>query len=100
MGIGFLEICIIALFALIFFGPQKLPEVMKDLGKFFVHAKRLSNEVRGHFETVMNEAEISVLAEEKKKQEQNKVLNTTATVAPPHAEPHQASTEKNTPSVS
>lgn len=67
MGIGFLEIIIIAIFVLILFGPQKLPELMREFGKFFVHTKRLSNEVRGHFENIMNEAENSIIAEEGKK---------------------------------
>lgn len=98
MGIGFLEIVIIALFVLIFFGPQRLPEMMKEAGKFFVHAKRLSNEVRGHFETIMNEAEMSVLADEEKKREKAKLaLNPPANVAPPLAEPHQS--EKTPPSA-
>ncbi len=72
MGIGFFEICIIALFALIFFGPQRLPEMMREVGKFFVHAKRLSNEVKGHFETIMNDAEAAVIADEKKKKMEQK----------------------------
>lgn len=84
MGIGIFEICIIALFALIFFGPQRLPEVMKDLGKFFVHAKRLSNEVNGHFESIMNEAEASIAIEEKKALAKQK--NTPP--VPPNTEPH------------
>ena len=92
MGIGFFEICIIALFVLIFFGPQKLPEMMKEVGKFFIQAKRMSNEVKGHVETIMNEAEMSVLAEEEKTRGKNKpVLNAPPTsLAPPHAEAYEA----------
>lgn len=86
MGIGFLEICIIAISALILFGPQKLPEMMKELGKFFVHAKRLSNDVRGHFESIMNEAEASVDEEEKKRAAKAK---SNTEMSPPHAEPYQ-----------
>ena len=88
MGIGFFEICIIALFALIFFGPQKLPELMKEAGKFFVHAKRLSNEVKGHVETIMNEAEASIIAEEEKKRPKQPLLPNNPE-KPLHAEPHQ-----------
>ena len=87
MGIGFFEICIIAVFALILFGPQKLPELMREAGKFFVHAKRLSNEVKGHVETIMNEAEASIIAEEEKKHGKTN-LALKEPMSPPHAEPH------------
>lgn len=85
MGVGFIEICIIALFVFIFFGPQKLPEIMRDFGKFFVHAKRLSNEVKDHFETIMNEAESSIIEEEKRKEKQRQLE---IQRSPPNAEPH------------
>ena len=65
-GIGFSEICIIALFVLVFFGPQKLPELMRQFGKFFVHVRRVSNEVKANFDTVVREAEASLDEEEKK----------------------------------
>ena len=87
MGIGFLEICIIALFVLILFGPQKVPEIMREFGKFFVHAKRLSNEARGHFETFMNEAESSIIAEEEKKKSK-------ATLSLPHTPPNSEPREE------
>ncbi len=94
MGIGFLEICIIAIFALIFFGPQRLPEVMRELGKFFVHTKRLTNEVKGHFEQIMNEAEAAVDADEKKKAAQKALLKAQPAIpveaAPVHSEAHVA----------
>ena len=64
-GIGFFEICIIAIFALVFYGPQKLPELMRQFGKFFVHARRMSNEVKSHFDTVVREAEASLDEDEK-----------------------------------
>ena len=91
MGIGFFEICIIAIFVLIFFGPSRLPDLMREVGKFLVHAKRLSNEARSQFETLMNEAEASIEAEEKKKQQHRKAALATLPIPvaqPPHSEPH------------
>jgi sec-independent protein translocase protein TatB len=56
-GIGFSELVIIVIVAVVFIGPNKLPEVMKQLGRFFVHARRMSNDVRSTFETVIQQAE-------------------------------------------
>ena len=65
-GIGFFEICIIALFALIFVGPQKLPELMSQMGKLFVYFRRFSSEAKDTFDSVLIEAE-----EDIKKEQQN-----------------------------
>ena len=56
-GIGFMELCIICVVALIFIGPQKLPSLMVDLGKFFVQFRRMSNEVKSNFDDAISEAE-------------------------------------------
>jgi len=100
MGLGFFEICIIALFVLIFFGPQRLPEMMREAGKFFVHVKRLSNEVKGHFETIMNEAEASILAEEEKKRTIKK-LPASPSSSPPDSEAYhpEKTSDPETPKV-
>ena len=67
MGVGFSELCIIAIFALIFIGPQKLPNFMRDLAKFFVQARRISNEVKASFEDVIQEAERDALSQSAEK---------------------------------
>lgn len=56
-GIGFSELVVIAIVALIFVGPKRLPEVMKQAGKLFVHVRRTANDVRGTFDQVVREAE-------------------------------------------
>ncbi len=63
-GISFLEMCVIAIVALIFVGPDKLPGLMKQLGKLFVQARRMSSEVKSGFDSVIAEAEKEVLREE------------------------------------
>lgn len=63
-GIGFFELCIIAIVALVFIGPKKLPEFMRQAGKFFVQMRRMSNEVRSTFDTVVSEAEEEIRKEE------------------------------------
>ena len=44
--IGFPEMLIIAIVALIFFGPRKLPELAKSLGRSVNEFKRASNDLR------------------------------------------------------
>ncbi len=56
-GIGFTELLVIAVVALIFVGPKRLPEVMKQAGKLFVHVRRTANDVKGTFDQVVREAE-------------------------------------------
>lgn len=65
-GLGFAELLIIVVATIVFFGPQKLPEVMRQLGKFFAHARRVSNEVKASFEDAVAEAEREIEIKEMK----------------------------------
>jgi sec-independent protein translocase protein TatB len=49
-GLGFGEIVIILVLALVLLGPQKLPEVAKQAGKAFRDFKRASDDLKGQFE--------------------------------------------------
>jgi Tat protein translocase TatB subunit len=49
--IGPLEILVVAAVALIVFGPQKLPEIARSVGKAAAELRRMTNEVRSEFET-------------------------------------------------
>jgi TatA/E family protein of Tat protein translocase len=44
--LGFQELILIFVIALIFFGPRKLPELGRSLGKSMAEFKRASNELR------------------------------------------------------
>jgi sec-independent protein translocase protein TatB len=48
--IGFSEIIIIAIIAVIFLGPDKLPEAMVKVARFFKDLKRVVNDARSSFE--------------------------------------------------
>lgn len=56
-GIGFFELVIIAVAALVIVGPKKLPELMRQAGKLFVQVRRTTNDVRSTFDQVIKEAE-------------------------------------------
>ena len=89
-GIGFLEICIICTVALVFIGPQKLPELMVQAGKFFVQIRRMSNEVKSTVDRAVEDAEITLDEEARIIKQQG------SQEAPPAAEglTHQKSTQK------
>ncbi|MRJ03022.1 MAG: Sec-independent protein translocase subunit TatB [Epsilonproteobacteria bacterium] len=60
-GMGFTEILMIAIVAIIFLGPEKLPKFLVDIAKFFKGIKRAINEAKSNIE---REVEISELKEE------------------------------------
>lgn len=48
--IGPLEVFVVAAVALIVFGPQKLPEIARTIGRFMSEARRMANQVKSEFE--------------------------------------------------
>jgi sec-independent protein translocase protein TatA len=69
-SIGMPEMLVILVIALIIFGPRKLPELGKSLGKSLAEFKRASNDLR------------STLEEEIKIEEQQTVKRTTPPAIP------------------
>ncbi|WP_373072407.1 Sec-independent protein translocase protein TatB [Sulfurimonas sp.] len=53
-GMGFTEILIIAVIAILFLGPDKLPSAMVEVAKFFRNAKRTIGSVKDSLEEEMN----------------------------------------------
>ncbi|NKQ40314.1 MAG: Sec-independent protein translocase subunit TatB [Sulfurovum sp.] len=60
-GMGFTEILFIAVIAIIFLGPDKLPEAMVQIAKFFNSFKKTVSEAKSSFE---NEIHMNELKEE------------------------------------
>ena len=79
-SIGMPEMLVILVIALIIFGPRKLPELGKSLGRSLAEFKRASNDLK------------STLEEEIRVEEQQKRVESTpippAPVAPPVGEDH------------
>ena len=63
-GIGFFELLVIAVVALVFIGPKRLPDFMKQAGRFFVQMRRTANDVRSTFDQVVQDAESEIRREQ------------------------------------
>ncbi|MBF8257709.1 MAG: twin-arginine translocation protein, TatB subunit [Actinobacteria bacterium] len=81
-GIGFQEMLIILVVVLIFFGPKRLPDLAKSLGKGIAEFKKASEEVRKGIDDAMKE-------ETPKVEEPAKVEETPLETAP-HTAPNTA----------
>ena len=56
-GVGLPEVTVIVILALLIFGPKKLPELGKQLGKTLKSLKTASNEFQNEINQVMNDDE-------------------------------------------
>ena len=56
-GVGLPEVTVILILALLIFGPKKLPELGKQLGKTLKSLKKASNEFQNEIDQVMNEVD-------------------------------------------
>ena len=68
-GIGFMELIVVAVVVLMFVGPRRLPDLMRQGGRLFVRVRRMSAEVKSSFDKVIHEAEQELDAEKQLKQE-------------------------------
>ena len=60
MNLGFSEMVFLFILALLIFGPKKLPEVGRQIGRFMNEFKRASNEFKAQIESEINSLETEV----------------------------------------
>ncbi len=60
MDLGFSEMVFLFLLALLIFGPKKLPEIGRQIGRFMNDFKRASNDFRSQIETEISNLENEV----------------------------------------
>ena len=77
-SLGMPELIVIFVIALIIFGPRKLPELGKSLGKSIAEFKRASNELKSTLEE-----EIRMEEQKTKQEEAAKTAQSTQTSLPP-----------------
>jgi sec-independent protein translocase protein TatB len=58
MNLGFSEMVFLFVLALLIFGPKKLPEVGRQIGRFMNEFKRASNEFRSQIESEINALDV------------------------------------------
>jgi sec-independent protein translocase protein TatB len=59
--IGWSELMVIGVVALVVVGPKDLPRLMKEVGKFTSQARGMARQFRAGWDTMMHEAEIEEL---------------------------------------
>ncbi len=67
-GIGFTEILLISIIAILFLGPDKLPGALVEMGKFIKSVKKTINEAKSSLEEEMKVADLKEEALNYKKQ--------------------------------
>ena len=60
MNLGFSEMVFLFILALLIFGPKKLPEIGRQIGRFMNEFKRASNEFKAQIESEINSLEAEV----------------------------------------
>jgi len=63
-GIGFSEILVLGLAALIFVGPKDLPMLMRKLGQFIGKGRRMAREFQAAFDDIARQSELDELKKE------------------------------------
>jgi sec-independent protein translocase protein TatB len=77
-GIGYTEILVIAVVAVIVIGPKDLPKVLRAFGKTMAKMKSMAREFQGHLDQAMREAGL----DEVKKEVQNLKSSVTSAAEP------------------
>ena len=62
--IGPLEVFVVAAIALIVFGPQKLPEMARSVGRFMSQIRRMASDVKSEFESSLEDDDETPVADE------------------------------------
>ena len=57
-SLGPLEILVVGVLALIVFGPERLPDIARTIGRTLSELRRMASEVRTEFETGLNLDEV------------------------------------------
>jgi len=73
--IGFLELMVLAVLALVVVGPKDLPKLMRGIGKFLRQARSMADEFRAGFDEMARETEMAELRNEIESLKKNNPVN-------------------------
>jgi sec-independent protein translocase protein TatB len=63
-GIGYTEMFVVAVVAIIVIGPKELPQVLRALGKSLAKMRGMAREFQGHLDSAMKEAGLDEVKKE------------------------------------
>lgn len=91
LDIGFSEMALVAVVALVVVGPKDLPRLMRTVGQWMGRARAMSRHLRSGFDTMMREAEIDELNRQWQRENASIIAATRGASYPdPFAEPAAA----------
>lgn len=85
MNLGMSEMLFIFLLALIVFGPKKLPELARQLGKIMADFKRATNDFKYQLENEIEQIDIQAKNDEREKLRLQTAASAEPTILPPPA---------------
>ncbi len=83
MNLGMPEMLFIFLLALIVFGPKKLPELARQLGKIMADFKRATNDFKYQLENEIEQLDVQAKNEEREKSRAQQLVDGELTILPP-----------------
>ncbi len=94
LGLGFPELLLIFVIALIVFGPKKLPEIGRSIGRALAEFKKASEEFQESMKAEMKEVEKTSQFDEIKKLGQEITQDKTKQASAPETAPAEQDKEK------
>lgn len=83
MNLGMPEMLFIFLLVLIVFGPKKLPELARQLGKIMADFKRATNDFKYQLENEIEQLDIQAKREEQEKSRAQQIVDGELKILPP-----------------
>lgn len=83
MNLGMPEMLFIFLLALIVFGPKKLPELARQLGKIMAEFKRATNDFKYQIENEIEQLDVEERNEQREKSRAQQLVDGELTILPP-----------------
>jgi sec-independent protein translocase protein TatB len=94
-GVGYSELFVLALIAVIVIGPKDLPKVLRTFGQFMTKARGMAREFQGHVDAAMRDSGVADIKKEiqSAKGAISGVLNAPAMMSPLEKAPQVASAQ-------
>jgi sec-independent protein translocase protein TatB len=93
------HLIVVFIVVLVVFGPQKLPELARGLGKLMAEFRKASTDFKSAFEEEMRDMERQALQAERKKAAEAVAASAAAEPSPPLAPPRSADAETSSSEV-